>query len=237
MKVTIAQRIPKNLFTKEELTKIEKERPNFLLLPPLYGIPEINKSPKELVKESKEYLDRALEVTEVYKGVVIGGLVPHEHKAGVSLSIPILQDLQIIDYYHSPIAKWNGNSYEPIPTESSFIVGGFRFAILAGMNTNLHSQFAEFKSAGINLCFFQRMNFVGQKDYEADAKEFVEYAKTLNGIVFKNDVLDPTLKDWKARSFFVNPTGVTWKVGESEWDKQVTKTINYNLSNNLFSSL
>lgn len=226
MKITFYQKKIATPLAEGELLKINKERSNFLLLPQrgLLDDPlDINAG----IKNFDKIIDRVMDLTENYKGVVLGGTVYRVHSGKNYESVPIAGDLNIIDYYDLSAPTEKGLAQGD--SEIAFIMAGVRFSILVGKDLDNTKLLDEIHSKGINMIFY----FDGipqERSYEEDLEYFSELAKSRNWNIFRICGYDIDKKIY-GRSLVATPTGIQWKVGKMEEDKNIIKTIHFAQAN------
>ncbi|MCC5814540.1 MAG: amidohydrolase [Leptospira sp.] len=226
MKITFYQKKIASPIGDSEKTKLSKEKSDFLLLPQR----SLLDSPTDITKGINQYdkvLNRVLDLTENYKGVVLGGTL-YRKDSGKSLeSVPITQELNLIDHYDITMPSEKGLSVGD--SEIAFIMAGVRFSILAGKDLENAKLLEDISQKGIGIIFY----FDGipqSRSYEEDLEFFSELAKTKNWNIFRicgHDVANGIF----GRSLVATPTGIQWKVGKMEEDKDIIKTIHFAQAN------
>jgi hypothetical protein len=235
MKVTIYQKNINQFLTKPEIQKLKSHPSDFLIFPFFYPHMD-HKTLEEWSSQFDQILDHFLEISEVYPGVILGGSIPQKVNGQILMSTPIVQNVQHIDsiYYNSKIPFLLNHSEE---SEYILILNGYRFAVCLFDQIHDAEYLRRIKEESIQILFhldFREKN----SSYEDELKSYSQWSKDLNCNIFKvsgtgkmNDKLGYGI------SLLATPTGINWKVGASETDKEILKTINLNLSNNLFSNL
>lgn len=227
IKIAIYQKNLHKRFTQEEISKVQQSKAQFLLLPE--GFPHFfqSESPKDGTKHEKEYQDHLLEISEKFPGVILGGSHYRNNENGNLVSaLPILQSLVLVDFYEkkspNPIRE---EAVTTGVTESIFIMGGLRFGLLLGEDLFNESIWSEFQNEKIEIIF--HLDTTNQnKSYEEDLNDYELLAKEKNIHIVR--VCGPT--DGKAaRSLYASPSGINWKVGKLEEDKEVFKTLSVNV--------
>ncbi|TGL04293.1 amidohydrolase [Leptospira bouyouniensis] len=227
IKIAIYQKNLHKRFTQEEISKVQQSKAQFLLLPE--GFPHFfqSESPKDGTKHEKEYQDHLLEISEKFPGVILGGSQYRNNENGNLVSaLPIVQSLVLVDFYEkkspNPIRE---EAVTTGVTESIFIMGGLRFGLLLGEDLFNESIWSEFQNEKIEIIF--HLDTTNQnKSYEEDLNDYELLAKEKNIHIVR--VCGPT--DGKAaRSLYASPSGINWKVGKLEEDKEVFKTLSVNV--------
>ncbi|MCG6140809.1 amidohydrolase [Leptospira mtsangambouensis] len=227
IKIAIYQKNLHKRISSEEIAKIQQTKAHFLILPE--GFPHFfqSESPENAVNHEKEYQDHLLEISESFSGVILGGTHYRKNEEGLLVSaLPILQSLVLVDFYEK---KSPSSSKEPGvkegKTESIFIMGGLRFGLLVGEDLENKSIWEEFKKENIEIIFY--LSSAEQtRSYEEDLTYFEALAKEKSVHFIR--VCGPS-EGKPARSLYASPSGINWKVGKVEEDKDVLKTLSVNV--------
>ncbi len=235
VKITLFQKDLSQPIAPEQRSKLSKEKSDFLLLP-LYFPGGGSGTPESLASRSKSFLDEILAISEVYKGAIIGGgMFRRDEDGKLRLSIPIVQNVVLIDWYDvkdlspedSPAVSGNG--------EDALILGGFRFGILAGKEIEDEKKFERLKADRINLAFHLDVVPDNGIDYGMDLKKYADLSAKFGIFILRSSGYGfPFGKKRIGRSLLATPTGVAWKVAETEQEKEIIKTVNINGINGLF---
>ncbi|TGK53639.1 amidohydrolase [Leptospira kanakyensis] len=227
IKIAIYQKNLHKRIGSEEISKIQQTKAHFLLLPE--GFPHFfqGETPEIASKHEKEYQDQLLEISESFSGVILGGTHYRKNEEGNLVSaLPIVQSLVLVDFYEK---KSPSNLNEPGvvkgKTESIFIMGGLRFGLLVGEDLENESIWDEFKKEDIEIVFYLSGED-GKRSYEEDLTFFETLAKQKSVHLIR--VCGPT-EGKPARSLYASPSGINWKVGKMEEDKDVLKTLSVNV--------
>ncbi|TGK86648.1 amidohydrolase [Leptospira noumeaensis] len=227
IKIAIYQKNLHKRIGSEEISKIQQTKAHFLLLPE--GFPHFfqGETPEIASKHEKEYQDQLLEISESFSGVILGGTHYRKNEEGNLVSaLPIVQSLVLVDFYEK---KSPSQSKEPGvvkgKTESIFIMGGLRFGLLVGEDLENESIWDEFKKEDIEIVFYLS-NAEEKRSYEEDLTFFESLAKQKSIHLIR--VCGPT-EGKPARSLYASPSGINWKVGKLEEDKDVLKTLSVNV--------
>ncbi|MBM9592774.1 carbon-nitrogen hydrolase family protein [Leptospira sp. 201903075] len=227
IKIAIYQKNLHKRLSPEEISKIQQSKAHFLLLPE--GFPHFfqSESPENAAKHEKEYQDHILEISESFPGVILGGSHYRKNADGNLVSaLPIVQSLVLVDFYEkkSPTAT-KEPGVVPGKTESIFIMGGLRFGLLVGEDLENESIWKEFKKEEIEIIFY--LSYADEKrNYEEDLTYFESLAKEKSIHLIR--VCGPS-EGKPARSLYASPSGINWKVGKIEEDKDVLKTLSVNV--------
>ncbi len=228
VKITIFQKDIHKRINKEDIQKISASRSQFLVLPE--GFPEFfqSNSPADATKHEKEYQDHLLEVSEHFPGVIFGGSHFRNNESGhLTVSLPIVQSLVVVDFYE----KKNPNpsrerSIKKGTSESIFIMGGLRFGFLLGEDILKNEIWEEFEREDIEIVFYLSKE-QNNRSYEDDLKYFEDLAKNRKIHLIR---VCATGGELLGRSLYASPSGINWKVGKIEEDKEVLKTLSVNLT-------
>ncbi len=232
IKVTIFQKNINLPISKEQRSKLISQNSDFLILPRFFPFFDGWSSQQET--KEKKFLDSILEISEYYKGVVIGGSIFRKEGKNYIESYPIVKDINLIDYYNLHSGDSLGNikilssNSEPI-----FTLNGVRFAILPAkdfQNTKLLNQIKEEK---IELVFNPDFVNVSPQESQTYTQELTTYSNLAKeyqlqilracGIGnFGEFVLS-------GRSFYATTSGIRWKVAPTENQLEIIKTINITL--------
>lgn len=227
IKIAIYQKNLHKRFTPDEISKIQQSKAHFLLLPEGYPHLFQSVSPSDAAKHEKEYQDHLLEISEKFTGVILGGSHYRKNEDGNLVSaLPIVQSLVLVDFYEkkTPNEKIDLGT-KPGTTESIFIMGGLRFGILLGEDLKNESIWEEFKKENIEI-IFHLDSIRSERTYEVDLSFYESLAKTKNIHLIR--VCGPS-DGIAARSLYASPSGINWKVGKVEEDKDVFKTLSVNV--------
>ncbi|EOQ88314.1 hypothetical protein LEP1GSC202_3074 [Leptospira yanagawae serovar Saopaulo str. Sao Paulo = ATCC 700523] len=227
IKIAIYQKNLHKRFTPDEISKIQQSKAHFLLLPEGYPHFFQSANPSDASKHEKEYQDHLLEISEKFSGVILGGSHYRTNEEGKLVSaLPIVQSLVLVDFYEkkTPNPELDLGT-KPGTTESIFIMGGLRFGVLLGDDLNNQSIWEEFQKENIEIIFHLDTSR-NERTYEDDLNFYETLAKTKNIHLIR--VCGPS-DSIPARSLYASPSGINWKVGKVEEDKDVFKTLSVNV--------
>ncbi len=230
IKVTVFQKNIHSEITKDQKQKLIAAKSDFLLLPEYF--PSFNPQDKTTIEKSKRkelYLDKILEVSEYFKGVIIGGSIVREFEGKYYYSTPIVQNVNLIDWYDKKVHEekdiQNGDN------DGIFILSGVRFAIFCGgdLSPNTYSSQMERiqnEKIAIVLHLASNSNFA---NYEDDLKFYSNIAKNYNVQIIKcSGTGSHNENKLDGRSLFATKTGLNWKVAPFENDTEIIKTLTVN---------
>ncbi|XDD48126.1 amidohydrolase [Leptospira sp. WS39.C2] len=227
IKIAIYQKNIHKRFSQEEIIKIQQSKAQFLLLPEGYPHFFQSSSPSDGAKHEKEYQDHLLEISEKFTGVILGGSHYRNNDNGkLVAALPIVQSLVLVDFYEKKTLNPNIDlSVQNGSTESIFIMGGLRFGLLLGEDFQNKIIWEEFKKEGIEIIFHLDTT-KPNKTYEEDLSDYETLAKEKNIHLIR---VCGTTEGIPARSLYASPSGINWKVGKVEEDKDVFKTLSVNV--------
>ncbi|TGL99469.1 amidohydrolase [Leptospira jelokensis] len=227
IKIAIFQKNLHKRFTADEITKIQQSKAHFLLLPEGYPHFFQSSTPSDAAKHEKEYQDHLLEISEKFSGVILGGSHYRTNEEGNLVSaLPIVQSLVLVDFYEKKTPNVTLDlGTKPGLTESIFIMGGLRFGVMLGDDLGNQSIWDEFHKENIEIIFHLDTTR-NQNTYEEDLSFYEGLAKSKNIHLIR--VCGPS-EGIPARSLYASPSGINWKVGKIEEDKDVFKTLSVNV--------
>jgi len=198
-------------------------------------------SEKSSLHNQKIYIDKLLEISEYYKGIIIGGTILREVNGKIYESCPIVQDINVIDWYDARIPEQSGDI--PISageSESIFILGGVRFAILIGNESKNEAYLSHIQEEKVELLLNTSMIYESEtepSEYQKDLDLFAEYSKTYSLNIVRSSGIGRLFnnKTLSGRSFYSSNTGIKWKVASFENQNEIIKTININVLETMHS--
>ncbi|MBP9886095.1 MAG: amidohydrolase [Leptospiraceae bacterium] len=240
IKITVFQKNINTDISRDQKQKLISQKSDFLILPRFF--PTIAKvSEKSSIHNYKIYVDKLLEISEYYKGIIIGGTILREVNGKLYESCPIIQDINVIDWYDARVPEKMGDlPVTPGESESIFILGGVRFAILIGNESKNENYLSHIHSEKVDLLLNSASIYNSDSEpseYLKDLDLYSEYSKnySLNivrasgiGRLFNN-------KELSGRSFYSSNTGVKWKVASFENQNEIIKTVNINVLDTIHS--
>ncbi|NUM42412.1 MAG: amidohydrolase [Leptospiraceae bacterium] len=185
-----------------------------------------DKSVADKSKRKNAYLDKILEISEYYKGVILGGSIVRELEGKYYYSTPIVQNINLIDWYdqNNPSEK----DFSQGSSDGIYILSGLRFSLFTGEDLNINNQLKVMKilkDEKIPIAFHINSisNFSGYDDdmsfYSKLSKENDLQIVKCSGIGSHND------KRLDGRSLFATKTGLNWKVAPFENEAEIIKTL------------
>jgi predicted amidohydrolase len=222
MKVTIFQKQLGERISLTEKQKLAKERSDFLLLPQ-YLLNDPNLKEHSIQDHYDESIDHLLDISEVYKGVILGGSLYRKSQSQIFESVPIIQDLNLVDNYDTKNSKLEKARIGE--SETIFIMAGVRFSILVGEDIADRETITELREKGISI-FFHLDSLPRTRDYDGDLEYYKNLCSEFGINIFR---VCGYSKDsgLEGRSLVATPTGIQWKVGKMESDKSLFKTIHF----------
>lgn len=235
VKITLFQKELSQPISPDQRSKLSKEKSDFLILP-MYFPGGGTASPESLSSRSKSFSDELLAVSEVYKGAILGGCMFRKDDSGkLRLSVPIVQNVVLIDWYDVKILSEEDSPALPGAGEEVLILGGFRFGVFVGKEIGDAHRFERLQSENINLAFHLDAVPENGISYSEDLKRYADLSSRYGLYLLRSSGHGAPFGRKKiGRSLLSTPTGVAWKVAESENDKEIIKTVNINGINGLF---
>ncbi|AVV79133.1 Amidohydrolase [Leptospira santarosai] len=236
VKVTLFQKHINRPVSNDQKLKLSKEKSDFLLLPEYFPFYDSSSSPEKLSEKSKILSDELLRISEYYKGVIIGGAVFRKDDSGkLKLSVPIVQDVVVVDWYDKRELSPEENPAVSGDSETIFIMGGVRFGIAAGKEIRNSERLEELKSQGVNLLFHIDCIYESDSTHAQDLERYAKLSSQYDIFIARVGGVGSVFgRNRIGRSLLSTPSGVNWKVAESEKDKEVIKTVTINGVNGLF---
>ncbi|RHX84280.1 amidohydrolase [Leptospira stimsonii] len=235
-KVTLFQKHLNQPITNEQKSKLAKEKSDFLLLPEYFPFYNSSSTPEGSSEKAKALTDELLQISEYYKGVIIGGSIFRKDDSGkMKLSVPIIQSVVVVDWYEKhellPVEKpaLTGES------ETIFIMSGFRFGIVTGKEIENPKRLEELRSQNVNLLFHIDSVLEADSTHAQDLERYAKLSAQSGIFIARVSGVGSALgRVGVGRSLLSTASGVNWKVAESEKDKEVIKTVTINGVNGLF---
>lgn len=236
-KITLLQKNLNQEISKELKQKIISQKSDFLLISSPFPISESSIA-KNIVQNSKKYVDQLLEISEYYKGVIIGGGTLRVENGKIFQSCPLIQDIQLIDWYDAKNPeKIHDLKIEKSNGDSIYILGKIRFGMCIGEESKDEKLLSNFQKERIELIFnpfLQIANDDSEYSKELDSYAGLSTKYNLN-IVKVNSVGKYQTKELSGRSFHSGPQGIKWKVATSEKNSEIIKTLSITLVDSILS--
>ncbi|MDV6235680.1 amidohydrolase [Leptospira ellisii] len=236
VKVTLFQKNLNRPIGEDLKGKLNKEKSDFLLLPEYFPFYESEANAEQATDKSKLYVDELLQISEYYKGVIIGGSIFRKDDAGMPrISIPIIQGIVVADWYDKQNPAPSENGVVPGDGERIFIMGGLRFGIAAGKEIGDSKRFEELKSQNVNLLFHCDFTREKESTHAQDLERYAKLSAQYGIFIARAGGFGSVLgESGIGRSLLSTASGVNWKVAEAEKQKEVLKTVTVNGVNGLF---
>jgi predicted amidohydrolase len=230
IKITLFQKNINTGISREQKDKLIAQKSDFLVLPPFFPN-DTTSTFAEIASLEKVYLDRIYQISEYYKGIILGGSMLRQIDGKFIESCPIVKDINLIDWYNSRTTKKIGKfSISAHETENIFILNGIRFAIFLDEDISRQELLEEITKEGIFLIF----NPFLQKQENNEPENYTKQLTTFPLVSQKNnfhilrvsgpgEVFGTKLC---GRSYYSSPTGIKWKVSQSEGEQEIIKTVN-----------
>ncbi|MCB1192407.1 MAG: hypothetical protein KDK90_18315 [Leptospiraceae bacterium] len=234
IKVTVFQKNINSDITREQKVKLIAQKSDFLLFPEFF--PNTTRiSDKFIADNEKFYLDKLLEVSEYYKGVIIGGSIIRKIKDKYYESCPIIKNVSVIEWYNKRTAGSIGNvNYSSGDGELIFILSGIRFSILLGDDLKNEELIKKIKDEKISLVFNPSSLICPSESYlqkyDQGLKESMELShKHLLNLIRTSGIGNLYGENLLALSLYASNVGINWKIATNENSTEIIKTINVSL--------
>lgn len=233
IKITLFQKNILSEISRDQKQKLISQKSDFVVFPELFPLTGkwSEKSPAE---NSKIYVDRLLEISEYYRGSIIGGTIIRKIDGKLYYSCPIIKDVQVVDWYD----KHEVNSF-PIPVqkgqgEGIYMLDSLRFGICIGDDIHNTSITETFKKEKIEVIFNPSASLLSaeeEKDYTQDLQSYSELSKNSNlNIIRVSSIGEFNKNKLTGRSLFAAPSGIKWKVAPFENNMEIIKTVSITTS-------
>lgn len=240
IKITVFQKNINTDISRDQRQKLISQKSDFLILPRFF--PTIAKiTEKSSISNYKIYVDKLLEISEYYKGIIIGGTILREVNGKLYESCPIIQDINVIDWYDARVPEKMGDlSISAGESESIFILGGVRFAILIGNESKNENFLSHIQSEKVDLLFNSSLIYSSDSEpaeYQRDLDLYSEFSKNYSLNIVRSSGIGKLFnnKELSGRSFYSSNTGVKWKVASFENENEIIKTVNINVLDTIHS--
>lgn len=227
LKVTIYQKSLEADLSTATLKKLGALKSDFLLLPEYFHAPATASTPKELLAAGGQALDWLSRLSDEYRGVIVGGTVPIAEDGKLFNAAPVVSDGAVIDYYRQRRPAKSPAGVAAGEEAGVFILAGQRFAVLIGDDLNDAGLLQELAEMGIRTILVPMCVQIGQDNFVADlsanARTHALHIACCCGVgtLFGKKVL--------GRSMMVTPQGVSWRVADQEEDREILKTVMFNV--------
>ncbi len=233
IRVSIFQKELGNPLGRSIAKAFTRLKSDFLLLPEFFYTDDETRGYDDLDVKSKGAEDWLTDVSELYKGTIIGGAyfrTSYKEKKKY-LSIPIVVDGEIVDHYD----KKNLNTMEkkyasPGKDYGTFVLNGIFFAAISYVDLQKKEQVEFLAKQGIQLIFTQA-NFEIGFDKQNVQEYLVEVGMKYNVTIILccgvgNFLTDSNgIKKLSGYSLVVTPFGISWQIHNNETNKEILKTI------------
>lgn len=233
VKVTLFQKNITTDITRDQKQKLIAQKSDFLLFPRFF--PHIGKvTERNILSNHKFYIDKLLEISEYYKGVVIGGSIIREVDGKIYESTPIIKDINIIDWYDRRLPEKVGDlKISDGQSEHIFILAGLRFALLIGEEIRNDEYLSNIQSEGVEIVFNPCSVLVSELEaslYNRDLDYYNEMSRKYSLNLLRASGLGKFFdREMSGRSFYSTSSGVKWKVAAFENQLEIIKTVNINI--------
>ncbi|MEM7183042.1 MAG: amidohydrolase, partial [Spirochaetota bacterium] len=217
IKVTLFQKNINQDITRDQKVKLISQKSDFVIFPEYfpYTAQWNEKSPTD---NSSIYVDRLLEISEYYKGTIIGGSIIREENGKLYHSCPIIKDVALIDWYDIKSVEAQKDRTSVNLTEGQgegiYILNGVRFGITLGADI-LREEFLQFyQKEGVEVVFNPLAtpllnNTAEKKQYDKDLEHYAalskEYALNLVRVCAIGDAFGSS---YSGRSLYCGESGI-----------------------------
>jgi len=228
VRVTLFQKNINSEISKDQKQKLISQKSDFLILPEYFPSIDPGDSIRNMASRNKINLDRILEISEYYKGVIIGGSIFREENGKIFNSCPIVQNITLIDWYDKRDSS--GKKKEIAIGENSgiYIMNSVRFGILSGNEALDETVLQNFSKEKIQILFhpFAQNGTSEIESYEHDLDYYLSLSKKYSFHILRTCGIGNLFGDQiEGRSLYSSPTGINWKVGKAENNTEVMKTV------------
>ena len=228
LKVTIYQKSLEEGLTDATIKKLAALKSDFLVLPEHFSGTVL--SPPPVVEGEvpvRPALDWLLRLSDVYRGVIVGGAMLIGEGSESFVACPILSGGNVIDWYRKRRIGPKDKKASPGKDPGVFILAGHRFGTLLGHDLLDRSLLVELADMGIRI-IFAPLAFGADEGWdsaplEAAARELGLYVACCSGAgsLTGGRVL--------GRSLMITPDGVSWRVSDQESGNEIVKTVMFGL--------
>jgi len=234
VKFSIFQKNIHTKITQEEITKLVGQKSQFLLLPESYPSFFRSSSIASQVSQEKQYTDHLHEISEAYQGVIVGGSLYRKAETENKFwkSLPLTTGMSIADFYdkRSPNAEEKESGVERGSSESIFIIGSLRFGVLLGEDLLDESNLDIFQKESVEVVFHCGLRPL-YPNYETHLQSLDAIARARKLHIVSVGGISKACFGW---SLYATPTGIHWKTGKVEEEKEIIKTLSLSLSSGIF---
>ena len=224
LKVTIYQKSLGEALDQATLKKLAAVRSDFLVLPEHFSgtasavVAGANGGPP-----TSQALDWLLRLSDVYRGVIVGGAMALVEGDTTTVACPIVSGGSLIDWYRKRVLAGHEKKVSPGAEAGVFILAGHRFGVLVGQDLCNRDLLVELAQMGIRI-IFAPVAFREAEDWhpsllQGTARELGLYIACCSGA---GDLNGARIA---GQSMMVTPDGVSWRVSEPEAGREIIKTV------------
>lgn len=230
VRVSIYQKRLPDALNVTVLKKLAALKSDFLLFPEYFFADQSVRDLRAALDRSQVALDWLLKLSEAYRGVILGGLMSFQENGSRYCATPIIQGSQVIDWYRK---RRLSQTETPLATPGDepgvYILGGFRFSVLAGAEANSESYWKELNEQGMKLAFV----LTSGPEFDADdaINRLLELSRQHGiSIAICSGAGQSAGLQAGGRSMVLTPAGITWRTSQQERDMEILKTALINVS-------
>lgn len=230
VRVSIFQKRLPDALNLAVLKKLAALKSDFLLFPEYFFADNGARDLRTAVERSPQTLEWLLKLSDSYRGVILGGIMQTSVNGDAHCAMPLIQSSQIIDWYKKRSLSTEERSFaRPGGDAGVYILGGFRFGVLAGGDMLEEKYWQELADQEVKLIL--TMSSGAELESEESAARLAETAKRF-GMCIAVCCLAGEGAGLRGagRSMAISPAGVTWRTSAAEKNSEILKTALLNVN-------